>query len=68
MAGGWEGAGNGPGRKSQDSRTPISGHTPPRVDFRTECRHSGANPLEVGEAPAYHTKGRSAHPTYGRAP
>ena len=42
--------------------------TPPPVDFRTTCRHCGDNPLEAGEAPAYLTRGRSAHPTYGRAP
>ena len=45
----------------------IQPHTPP-VDFRTTCRHCGDNPLEAGEAPAYLTRGRSAHPTYGRAP
>ena len=45
----------------------IQPHTHP-VDFRTTCRHCGDNPLEAGEAPAYLTRGRSAHPTYGRAP
>ena len=53
-------------RRTHEPRFPAT-HTP-NVVFRTECRHCGANPLEAGEAPAYLTRGRSAHPTYGRAP
>ena len=68
MAGGWEGAGNGPDRKPWDLRTQVSGHTPPPVDFRTTCRHSGANPSGLVRLPPTAPGASKAPDRLGRPP